>query len=301
MPHCQIDLKHLKAYKQIQLNHNKNLSVFLKQHSTKEGTWAELTVHHGSIEFLFLDGFGYEQAHHTLTAQSLPLTIPPSVWHQIKETSDQFEATLTFYCYPHRYFEKKYALAPIHHDLWNIYQTYFDQRDIMNILDIGCGSGRNPLYFALAGHHVIGIDNNQQALDKIQTIAQQEQLLNITTYCHDLNHALEIKNQQFDFIYSTVALQFLHPENIQSLLTQLQSITAIGGMHCLILPIQTDPYDYPKSFSYLAQKEELYHFYQNNGWSIIEYTEKPGQLHKQGDSGLPRQGMFGKILAQKQF
>ncbi|KTD08323.1 SAM-dependent methyltransferase TehB [Legionella jamestowniensis] len=289
----------LKVYKDIDLDREKNLQFFLNKHSTKEGTWGHLTVHEGNMQFVFLDGHGNEQSDYTLNPQSPSLVIPPSSWHKIASVSDDFKATLQFYCHPHRYFEKKYHLPPIHHDLLYIYQTYLREQEKMTILDIGCGSGRNPLYFALSGHQIIGIDKNEKAIENIKHIAKQEQLLNIEALLHDLNQPIPIQNKSFDFMCSTVTLQFLNPSSIQPLLATLQSLTSVRGMHFLVFPIKAEPYIYPDSFTYLAESKELYHFYQDSGWSILEYKENPGQLHKLDESGKPKQGIFGLLLAQK--
>ena len=301
MNNNQMTIKGLLAYKQIELNNEKNLKFFLDKHSTKEGTWGHLTIHEGSIDFIFLDGQENELSHHTLNSKSPTLAIPPASWHKIASTSTEFKATLQFYCQPHRYFEKKYRLSPIHHDLWTIHQTYLRDQEKMSILDVGCGSGRNPLYFALFGHDVIGVDKNEEAIENIRHIAEQEKISNIEAHVHDLNQPIAIKDISFDFIYSTVVLQFLNPSSIKSLLTQLQSLTAAGGMHFLVFPIRAEPYNYPESFTYLAEINELYHFYQDSGWSILEYKEKPGQLHKLDETGKPKQGVFGQLLAQKHF
>ncbi|KTD19430.1 methyltransferase domain-containing protein [Legionella israelensis] len=289
----------LKTYKKIELSSEKNLQFFLDKHSTKEGTWGHLTVHEGSLEFVFLDGHGHELSHRTLNSKSPTLAIPPASWHKIASTSSNFKATLEFCCQPHRYFEKKYRLAPIHNDLWTIHQTYLSAQRKMTVLDVGCGSGRNPLFFALSGHNVIGIDKNREAIENISHIAAQERLANLETHIHDLNQPLPIKDKSFDFIYSTVTLQFLNPPTVKSLLTKLQSLTSTGGMHFLVFPIKAEPYMYPQSFTYLAESNELYHFYQDTGWSILEYKEKPGQLHKLDESGKPKQGIFGHLLAEK--
>ncbi len=301
MINYQQTLKGLRAYKQIELNNEKNLQFFLDKHSTKEGTWGHLTVHEGTIEFVFLDGEGNQLSHHTLNSKLPSLIIPPASWHKIASTSTDFKATLQFYCQSHRFFEKKYHQGAMHHDLWTIYQTYLQGREKMSILDVGCGSGRNPLYFSLPGHDVIGLDKNKDAIENIRHIAAQEQLSNIEALVCDLNQPLTIKDKSFDFIYSTVAIQFLNRSSIKPLLTKLQSLTALGGMHFFVFPIKAEPYNYPESFTYLPEPNELYHFYQDSGWSILEYKEKPGQLHKLDETGKPKQGIFGQLLAQKYF
>ena len=169
----------------------------------------------------------------------------------------------------------------------------------MSILDVGCGSGRNPLYFSLSGHDIIGVDKNEDAIENIRHIAAKEQLSNIKTHVLNLNQPLPIKDKSFDFIYSTMALQFLKQSSIKPLLTKMQSLTPIGGMHFLVFPIKAELYSYPENFTYLAKTNELYHFYQDSGWSILEYKEKPGQLHKLDEHGKPKQGIFGQLLAQK--
>ncbi|WP_131783504.1 SAM-dependent methyltransferase TehB [Legionella gresilensis] len=291
-------LKNIKIYKQIELNCEQNLQFFLNKHSTKEGTWGVFQLQTGTIDFVFLDGQANEIARHEVNNQNSSLIIPPASWHKIILKSSDFKATLKFACQPHRYFEKKYRLAPIHSDLWQIYQTYLKQQEKMSILDIGCGLGRNPLVLALSGHDITAVDINAKSIQKINEIAAEEQLT-INTQVHDLNQQLPFAEEQFDFIYSTVTFQFLHPTRIHHLITELQTLTIQNGLHCLVFPIKAEPYYYPENFTYLANQQELYHFYQDAGWSIIEYNEKPGQLHKLDNTGKPIQGLFGLLLAQK--
>lgn len=289
----------LQPYKQIEISNEKNLNFFLDKHSTKEGTWGELTILEGSIEFVFLNGDATVLSHHTLNLQSPSITIPPASWHKILKTSPTFKANLVFSCADHRYFEKKYQLAPMHSDLRHIYQTYFGNHEKMSILDIGCGSGRNPLSLAVKGHDVIGVDKNESGINNIRHIAEQEQLTKIETIVHDLNQPLKIHDKKFNLIYSTVTLQFLNPERIKPLLRELQKLTPIGGMHFLVFPVEKEPYTYPAGFTYLAKEKELYEFYQDCGWSVLEYNEKPGQLHRLDETGKPKQGVFALLLAQR--
>ncbi|KTD40959.1 SAM-dependent methyltransferase TehB [Legionella parisiensis] len=289
----------LICYKSIPIDAHGKLKFFLEKHSTKEGTWAHLTLHEGEIDFAFLDGEGHELSRTRLNKNNPKLSIPPASWHKIIPVSADFNAHLQFYCKPHRYFNKKYHMGALHGDLFYAYQTYLSHQKHHNILDVGCGSGRNLLYFANLGYPVTGVDINQSALENIKTVAQEENLTQVDTLLHDLNQPLTLTKKQYHFVFSTVTLQFLNAERIPSLLTELQEATAKNGYHFLVFPVQSELYSLPNSFTFLPKHEELYHFYQNRGWSVLEYKESVGHLHKKDESGRPIPGLFGLLLAQK--
>lgn len=289
----------LMCYKQTDIDSHRKLKFFLEKHSTKEGTWGKLSLQEGAIDFVFLNGQGQELSCTRINEEHSQLFIPPASWHKITLVSESFRASLEFYCMPHRYFNKKYGLGAVHSDLVYVYQTYLRDSQSLSILDVGCGSGRNLLYLATMGHHVTGVDNKQSALDAIQDIVQKEALPAVSTLLHDLNQPLSIEPEHYDLVLSTVALQFLNPQHIPKLLVELQESTKKNGYHFLVFPVQSELYSLPNAFIYLPQKEELYHAYQDSGWSILEYSESVGHLHKQDELGRPISGMFGLLLAQK--
>lgn len=289
----------LLCYKKLHITHDGKLKFFLEKHSTKEGTWGKLHVLSGEIDFVFLNGNGQELSRHRLNAKNAQIVIPPASWHKIIPISSVFHASLDFYCKPHRYFDKKYKLGNVHTDLYYVYTTYLQQQNKLNILDVGCGSGRNPLFLALMGHNVTGIDHNEAAIDKISQTADDEGITTLVPVVHDLHHPLNLKKEAYDWVIATVSLQFLSSVRIPSLLKELQEATAAQGFHFLVFPIRSEQFVLPSFFTYLAEPEELYHFYQDRGWSILEYKETVGKLHQLDESGKPIQGLFGLLLAQK--
>lgn len=289
----------LMCYKQIEIDSNGKLKFFLEKHSTKEGTWGWLSLIEGAIDFVFLNGQGQELSRTRIDKQHPQILIPPAAWHKIIPVSEPFHANLEFYCMPQRYFNKKYGLGAAHSDLVYVYQTYLRHLQGLTILDVGCGSGRNLLYLTKMGHKVTGIDYNQSALQTIQDIVQKEVLSGVDCILHDLNHPLKLKPNCFDFMIATVTLQFLEAQRVPVLLGELQEMTNKNGYHFLVFPIQSDLYSLPGSFTFLPKKEELYHLYQDWGWSILEYKETVGHLHKQDEQGRPISGLFGFLFAQK--
>jgi len=288
----------LYCYKKIALDSHNKLKFFLEKHSTKEGTWGILRLQSGAIDFIFLDGNQKELSRSRLNPDC-PIHILPALWHKIEPVTEEFTAVLEFYCQPHRYFNKKYGLGNVHSDLYYVFNTYFQSKQRLNILDVGCGQGRNLLFLALLGHQVTGIDINEASIQKIREIAQKENELNIKTILHDLHDPLSSQQGNYDIVASLVSLQFLKPHRVHTLLTELQQMTVVDGLHFLVFPIKAESYTLPSSFAYLPGSKELYHFYQDSGWSILEYKESVGQLHKLDHSGKYIQGLFGFLLAQK--
>lgn len=289
----------LVCYKQTAIESHGKLKFFLEKHSTKEGTWGHLQLDEGVIDFIFLNGSGQELSRTRLDNSNPQLLIPPASWHKIVLVSEPFSAQLGFYCKPHRYFSKKYSLGAVHSDLLSIYQTYLSEQGPLTVLDVGCGSGRNLLFLAAAGHSITGIDINESAIANMNEIIQKEDLFHANILVYDLNKPLSLKKEQYHFVFSTVSLQFLQAQRIPSLLQELQNATLKDGLHFMVFPIRSELYSLPASFSYLPDQDELYHYYQDCGWSILEYKESVGLLHKQDETGRPIRGLFAHLLAQK--
>ncbi|NDY94877.1 methyltransferase domain-containing protein [Wenzhouxiangella limi] len=290
----------LLCYQRSVLETAKDLGAFSVQHLQEAGSWAHLQVRQGRVCLRFVDQTGTSLSEHALGAESnAELTVPPAVLHRIEALSQEFTIEVSRYCKPHRYFEKKYQLSNVHDDLLSAYVHSLRDHSLNRILDIGCGSGRNLLFLAKMGHAVTGVENKSEKLERIEAIARQEGLDDITLLNHDLHERLPFAGGEFDAVVATVALQFLKPERIDSLLSELGEETAAGGFHFFVFPVASEIFSYPANFSFLPTRDELFHWYQDRGWAVIDYRVNNGQLTKRGADGKPIQGQFATLLAQK--
>jgi tellurite methyltransferase len=77
------------------------------------------------------------------------------------------------------------------------------------LLDLGCGEGRNAVYFAKYGFEVVGVDLSAAGLEKTRRYAEEIGVHVRTIQADIINYQI---TGTFDVIFSTGTLQFLPPK-----------------------------------------------------------------------------------------
>lgn len=75
-----------------------------------------------------------------------------------------------------------------------------------SILDIGCGSGRDSIFFAKNGFDVTGIDISEEAISKAKAAAEKQKLK--IRFDPMSAEKISFGNETFDGIYSNAVLHF---------------------------------------------------------------------------------------------
>ena len=79
----------------------------------------------------------------------------------------------------------------------------FKKEGLTNILELGCGQGRDSLFFAQSGFHVHSLDYSKSGIDSIIKKAKKSGLAKrITTKFHDVRKPLPFKDETFDGCFS---------------------------------------------------------------------------------------------------
>ena len=261
-----------------------------RKHNTKVGTWGKITVLKGKLKFVELTEDGEEVASHVFEAGADNPMAQPQAWHRVEALTDDVEWFLEFYCEPKDYFPQKYNSNPVHSEVLEAMESLSPGK----ALDLGCGQGRNALFLAQHGFEVTAVDQNELALEILQSIVEQEDL-EMTVGLYDINSA-NLK-QSYDLIVSTVVLMFLQADRIPAIIRNMQDQTNPGGYNLIVCAMDTEDYPCQVPFSFTFKEGELADYYKD--WELVKYNENPGHLHRRDENGNRIALRFATMLAKK--
>jgi tellurite methyltransferase len=99
------------------------------------------------------------------------------------------------------------------------------------ILDAGCGTGRNLLYFLKSGANVFGVDQNPEALAQLKNLASGFPHINPEeNFKLGPVEQLPFENESFDLVISSAVLHFAeNQEHFETMLTSMWRVLKPGG------------------------------------------------------------------------
>ena len=75
-------------------------------------------------------------------------------------------------------------------------------KNVKKILELGCGQGRDTLFFASKGIEIDALDYSPVGIEQLQKLASERNLSNIHASVFDARIPLPFKDQEFDAVYS---------------------------------------------------------------------------------------------------
>ena len=162
------------------------------------------------------------------------------------------------------------------------------------LLDLGCGEGRNAVYFARHGFRVVGLDTSLPGLEKTRRYAQEEGVHVETIQADILTYALE---DTYDVIFSTGTLQYLPPEVRVERFENYKDHTSPEGINALSVfvrkPfIERAPDAETTAFPY--KSGELMGYYWD--WEIVYCAE---EIFDCMSGGVPHKHAVNRIIARR--
>lgn len=142
-----------------------------------------------------------------------------------------------------------------------------------NVLDLGCGEGRNALFLASMGCKVTAIERSEAGIKKLNSIAQQNGI-QLKALVQDIGQI--ILEEEYDCVLSHGVLYYLERPLWQKLLLQVKQKTKPGGFNIFTLFIYNENYpctDEIQSAHYQNSflPNEIQQFYQD--WNEIRFDQ----------------------------
>jgi SAM-dependent methyltransferase len=100
------------------------------------------------------------------------------------------------------------------------------------VADLGCGKGRNLIYFLKNGHEVYGIDNNPDAICEVQSLAAGINTKTATEQfiVGNIDRYLPFENGSFDLVICNAVLHFAKDKtHFEEMLKAAWSLLKPGG------------------------------------------------------------------------
>ena len=159
------------------------------------------------------------------------------------------------------------------------------------VLDLGCGEGRDSVFFAEQGSQVTGLDSSPEGLEKASRLARGR---NVTVrWIREALPRLPVEGP-FDLVYSCGSLHYVAREERALLFHRLHRLTAPGGGQAHV--VFTDRHIHPEKgevVDYFAPGELRALF---EGWTVLASRE--GVIACAGD-GRPHVHSVEEVFARR--
>jgi len=164
----------------------------------------------------------------------------------------------------------------------------------LKLLDIGCGEGKDAVFFARNGYEVTAFDVTDGGIEKTKRLADRIGVPIHVFKADILDFRLD---SEFDILYSSGVLHYMKPELRDEIFANYKRFTNPNGMHVfnafvnkpfIAPPPEKEPY------AYRWHSGELLSHYDD--WLIRDSSEIVFDCNS---SGIPHQHAMSVVAAQK--
>ncbi len=176
---------------------------------------------------------------------------------------------------------------------YRILQVMPPERTV-RLLDIGCGEGRNAIFFARNGYEVTAFDLSPQGVEKTKRYADEARV-SIEVFQANLNE-FRLK-EKFDIIFSTGVLHYIPPELRKEIFDNYRTFTSDNGLNAFSVFVSKPFIPRAPDAEKTAQKwlsGELFGYYHD--WKI-EFCEE--DIFDCNSGGVPHKHAVNRMIARK--
>ncbi len=164
----------------------------------------------------------------------------------------------------------------------------------LQLLDIGCGEGKDAVFFARNGYDVTAFDITDAGIEKTKRLADRAGV-RVNAFKADI---LDFRlDSSFDILYSSGVLHYMRPEYREEIFDNYKRFTNEGGVHAFNVFVDK-PFIAPppekETNAYKWHSGELLAHYRD--WLVLDSSEIVFDCHS---SGIPHRHAMANVLARK--
>ena len=232
------------------------------------------------------------------TGQTVPdTTLLPALAHTLGISIDKlvgysaFSADVSYYENDYRKEEYFWGVSPSGMCL-KVIELLPPERPL-KLLDIGCGEGKDAVFFARCGYNVSAFDISEAGLEKTKRLAEKAHV-HVRTFRANLwDYRL---SEQYDILYSSGVLHYIKPELKDEVMTHYKSHVAKNGIVSLHVFVEKPFIIAPpekEDHSYLWKSGQLFTYFHD--WYIEHCTE---YVFDCNSSGIPHRHAANRLFAR---
>ncbi len=176
---------------------------------------------------------------------------------------------------------------------YRILEKYPSNR-YLHLLEIGCGEGRDAIFFARNGYDVTAYDIAEEGIRKVERLVTRYHVP-VNAFCANM---LDFHPKEYyDIVYASRALHYVPPQRRESFFNEYKEHTNPGGIHAFMVIVDkpsvgVSPDNEENTFS--MHSGEIFTYYHD--WDFLIFEE---QIIDCNSSGIPHKHCVDLMLAVK--
>lgn len=180
--------------------------------------------------------------------------------------------------------------------VWGTEPTTFARRlaDMLpggRVLDLGCGEGRDAVFFAARGFRVTGVDVSAAGIGKARRLARAAGV-RVRWVVADMGRYLP--RGPYDLVFSCGAVHYLPRPVRDRIFPRWQAVTRPGGLHGHIVFTDREVYVEKGEIVEYFRPGEIRNYY--GDWEVLEYEESAIAC---AQDGTPHRHSVARLIARR--
>lgn len=137
-----------------------------------------------------------------------------------------------------------------------------------DILDFGCGPGRDLVAFSEEGHEPVGLDGSPKFCQMAEKLSGKK------VWCQDFLH-MNLPDQRFDGIYANASLFHVPSSELVRVLKQFHRSLKDHGVFFSSIPRGSGEGYNGARWAHYMEIEQLMDYFQASGFELLSYYYRP--------------------------